>query len=307
MVVYGCVIPFNNVASGILLERNYFTETESSCTLTHPNQCTAGTLQNSTNYAYDKDGDICPLNSRMAPTIPQSINITNVYNPSWDHDQYVFTNLVPGNIDCNDPFWSDSCTKDYCDALKAATETASRFMSIPYFISAVLSPPLGNLVDKIGRRAIFASLAPMVLLIVHMTLALSKDSPLLPLIGQGVAYSLFASVIWPSVPLAVEERLTGTAFGVITAIQNLGLTLFPLIVASLYKSSDGNYIPSVEFFFATCAFLGVMVGVCLNIVDIRTGGRLNSATSNSTNESVTESMVDEELSRGYIADRKSVV
>jgi MFS family permease len=41
VVVYGCVLPFNNVASGILLERNFFTSPP-DCHLTYEDQCTDG-------------------------------------------------------------------------------------------------------------------------------------------------------------------------------------------------------------------------------------------------------------------------
>jgi len=45
LVVYGCVLPFNNVVSSILMERDYFKpQTSNKCELKHPNFC-----QNSTN------------------------------------------------------------------------------------------------------------------------------------------------------------------------------------------------------------------------------------------------------------------
>jgi len=43
-------------------------------------------------------------------------------------------------------------------------------MSIPYTISAVLSPFLGLAVDRFGRRAVVVTLAPVVLIGVHLSL-----------------------------------------------------------------------------------------------------------------------------------------
>ena len=43
-------------------------------------------------------------------------------------------------------------------------------MSIPYTISAVLSPFLGLAVDRFGRRAVVIVLAPVVLIGVHLSL-----------------------------------------------------------------------------------------------------------------------------------------
>lgn len=39
MVVYGCVLPFNNISSSLLLERDYFMEPPSGCQLEDPSQC----------------------------------------------------------------------------------------------------------------------------------------------------------------------------------------------------------------------------------------------------------------------------
>ena len=62
-------------------------------------------------------------------------------------------------------------------------------MSIPYTISAVLSPFLGLLVDRFGLRAVVITLAPILLICVHLALAFWLSlSPAIPLIGQGLAY-----------------------------------------------------------------------------------------------------------------------
>merc|ERR1712154_357986 len=137
-------------------------------------------------------------------------------------------------------------------------------MSIPYFMSALFSPFFGHVVDKIGLAAMIACFASIMLIVVHMTLALSTASPVLPLIGQGFAYTFYAAVIWPSVPKTVALESVGSAFGTITAIQNIGLALFPMIIAAIYTASDDFYIPNVEFFFVGCACIGTVIGVVLN-------------------------------------------
>jgi MFS family permease len=163
-------------------------------------------------------------------------------------------------------------------------------MSIPYLISSISSPLLGHLVDKVGKRAVLATAASGILLLVHLTLAMTDISPIVPMILQGTAYSLFAAVMWPSVPLTVSKQYTGTAFGVITSIQNMGLALFPLIIASIYNTS-GSYIPNVEIFFSTCAAVGVMVGLLMIRVDRQTGGKLNAVSSeNKTDPNNTDSL-----------------
>jgi MFS family permease len=270
LVVYGCILPFNNVASGILLERNYFKIPPEDCTLQFPDECTLGTLQDHLNPSTDSNGNSCP-GKNYAPVLPSSLNITRIgYG-------YHKESLSQAEVDCDLSFWSDGCTKDYCDSLRQATVTADRVMSIPYIVSAVLSPMLGGVVDRIGQRAVLIATAPLVLAMAHLLLAFGTSSPILPLVGQGLAYTLFGSVLWPSVPLTVDPSMAGTAFGIINSIQNVGLVVFPLVVAAIQNNSQaGRYLPSVELFFAGCAIIGLLVGVQLNRLDGKNGSKLNS-------------------------------
>mmetsp|Transcript_10852 Transcript_10852/g.23980 ORF Transcript_10852/g.23980 Transcript_10852/m.23980 type:complete len:664 (+) Transcript_10852:70-2061(+) len=292
-VVYGCVLPFNNVASGILLERNYFTSAPESCKLEYPNQCTVGYLVESSNSALEANGDVCLIAPSQAPVLPSSVNHTSLdsgKSSEWDDSSYVYSPLTSTNVDCGDSFWLDACTSDYCTKQHEATEHAGKVMSIPYLISAMSSPPLDHLVDRYGRRAQIAVVSSSLLFMVHLTLALSSSSPIGPMLGQGIAYSLYAAVLWPSVPLTVPKQYTGTAFGVITSIQNIGLALFPLLIAAIYDGSGGRYIPNVEFFFMSCAAAGVVVGIFMNRVDRRYGDKLNGATGTEDEEEVIDSL-----------------
>ncbi|KAL9188886.1 hypothetical protein ACHAXT_011376 [Thalassiosira profunda] len=291
-VVYGCVLPFNNVASGILLERNFFISSPAGCRLEHPGQCSAGYLQPGTNGALNASGGVCFVAPSQAPVLPSSVNHTHTdseRSDEWEEPGYIHNPLSNKNVDCGDSFWADACTTNYCTKQKDATEQAGRIMSIPYLISALSSPPLGHLVDNVGRRAQIAVVSSTLLFGVHLTLAMSASSPIGPMVGQGIAYSLYAAVLWPSVPLTVPKQYTGTAFGVITSIQNIGLALFPLMIAAIYNASGGRYIPNVEYFFMSCAAAGVVVGIFLNRLDRRYGNKLNGdATEKAALDSVRE-------------------
>jgi hypothetical protein len=51
-----------------------------------------------------------------------------------------------------------------------------------------------------------------------------------PLVMTGVGYSIYAAAIWGSIPYVVPESAVGSAFGVTTAIQNIGLCVAPTLV-----------------------------------------------------------------------------
>jgi MFS family permease len=163
------------------------------------------------------------------------------------------TALTMGDIDCSDSCWADNCTVAYCSALTKGESKASVIMSIPYIISAVLSPFVGLAVDLYGFRAVIAALAPAMIVVVHLLLGYSKVDPVGPLVGQGLAYTGFASVLWPAVPLVVDDSLVGLAFGVVTSLQNLSCAIIPLIVASIYTDSGDKYVCAAAFWYCwTC-------------------------------------------------------
>lgn len=174
-------------------------------------------------------------------------------------------------------------------------------MSIPYAISAGLSPVLGGFVDKFGYRAVIATVAPGVLILVHSLLGYTDVSPVGPLVGQGLAYSGFAAVLWPSVPLVVAPKFIGLGYGVITSIQNGGLAAFPLIVAAIYSDSNSQYIPSAELFFVCLATIGVAVGLYLNFYDFRHGNVFNVPGKPPIHAQ------DEDLTADLLANDKAVV
>jgi len=99
---------------------------------------------------------------------------------------------------------------------------------------------------------------------------------MLPLMGQGVAYALYSSGLWPSISLTVPKESTGMAYGVITSIQNFGLTVCPMVAAFVYERSSQHFLPNVELLFTGCAIVGTVVGILLWVVDHHTGGRLTS-------------------------------
>jgi MFS family permease len=122
---------------------------------------------------------------------------------------------------------------------------AGAYISIPYFISCFFIPLFGYMIDKHGKRAYLAVISSLTGILSYILFLFM--SPILPLILLGITYSLFASVIWPCVPLLVKPNLVGYSFGLISSMQNLSLVLIPIIFAGIYDISK-NYYVSISFF-----------------------------------------------------------
>ena len=70
--------------------------------------------------------------------------------------------------------------------------------------------------------------------------------PVAPLVGQGLAYTCFSAVLWPAIPLVVEEKYTGLAFGIGTAAYNAGCAVLPLVVAAIYTDAGNLYVVRID-------------------------------------------------------------
>ncbi|CEG42787.1 major facilitator superfamily [Plasmopara halstedii] len=269
LVVYGCVIPFNNVASSLLMERDFFKEPPELC-----RRCGDGLYIRKIDCQEIVDG--CPSVPPYGWPLPLLSTNCTIKEPLDQWNCSSSPPLIEGDkINCDEEAWKvGPLTKMYCATKTNAAQKAATPMSIPYIISAVISPFLGFAVDRIGLRAMLALVASLALTLVHILLGLTQVSLYVPLLLQGVAYSVFAAALWPSVPFVVEAKHVGTAYGAITAIQNIGLALFPLAVASEFNHNN-RYIPGVELLFASFGLLGSIVGVALNVVDFQNGSILN--------------------------------
>ena len=93
----------------------------------------------------------------------------------------------------------------------------------------LFTPLFGWLVDRRGRRASLMIYGSALLLVSHLVLSLTHLTPYLAMFALGIAFSLVPAAMWPSVALIVEEKRLGTAYGLMTSIQNLGLFAFPIL------------------------------------------------------------------------------
>jgi MFS family permease len=153
--------------------------------------------------------------------------------------------------------------------------TAQGTTSIIIAASMLLAPFAGNLVDRIGRRGTLMVLGSLLMIPAHLLLGVTHISPVLLMAVLGAAFVLVPACIWPTVPLIVDERRVGTAFGLMTAIQNVGLLVFPYINGSLRDSTHG-YTAS-QVMFAGLGLCGLGFSWLLLRTDKREGGRLERA------------------------------
>jgi MFS family permease len=94
----------------------------------------------------------------------------------------------------------------------------------------IFTPLFGLLVDRVGKRALFMMFGSLLLTPVYLTMAYTHISLYVPMALMGVAFSLIPAVMWPSVAYIVDQRKLGTAYGLMTLIQNIGLAGFNFLI-----------------------------------------------------------------------------
>jgi len=112
-----------------------------------------------------------------------------------------------------------------------ATREAGGFLSSMLTLFAMVGTPLfGLLVDRVGKRALFMMAGSLLLIPVYLLMAYTRVSLYVPMAMMGIAFSLIPAVMWPSVAYLVPEEKLGTAYGLMTLIQNVGLAGFNFLI-----------------------------------------------------------------------------
>lgn len=125
--------------------------------------------------------------------------------------------------------------------------TAPGTTSIITFMSLMFAPFAGIMVDKLGRRATMMVSGCVLMIPVYLLLGYTMLPPRFPMLLLGVAFVLVPAALWPTVPLIVKKGRLGTAYGVMTLIQNFGLMLFPWLNGKL-REATGTYGSSMLMF-----------------------------------------------------------
>lgn len=123
------------------------------------------------------------------------------------------------------PFRSTFAIEYFQNAQGLSLEQAGQ-MNGHVFLAAIFATPLfGLIVDRLGRRSIAMFFGSLLLLAVFPTLLYTDWDLWVSTVMIGIAFSLVPAVLWASVPYLVDSHRLGTALGLMTMLQNVGLTV----------------------------------------------------------------------------------
>jgi len=113
---------------------------------------------------------------------------------------------------------------EYLQHVKGLTLQQAGNVNSGVFAAAIFATPFfGLLADRFGHRALLLTAGTLLLPITFIVLGYTSLTPWFSTVLMGVSFSMVPAIIWPSTTLIVEPRRLGTALGVITLLQNVGL------------------------------------------------------------------------------------
>lgn len=120
--------------------------------------------------------------------------------------------------------------KFFMDAHHTSRELGGFLVSILTAFTMFGTPTLGLFVDRIGKRALLMMFGSLLLIPVYLIMGYTQISLYVPMAMMGISFSLIPAVMWPSVAYIVDQSKLGTAYGLMTMIQNIGLAGFNLLI-----------------------------------------------------------------------------
>ena len=181
-------------------------------------------------------------------------------------------------IFCNKGFWLITllCLMFY-SAVFPFLKFATNLMIIKYEVSPslagiipgllpfgtiLLTPIFGSMYDRMGKGATLMLIGSALLTVVHILFALPILNvwwfAVIVMILLGIAFSLVPSAMWPSVPKIIPMKQLGSAYAIIFYIQNIGLSMVPVLIGNVIQSNTVNGTTDYTAPMAIFAFFGVV-------------------------------------------------
>jgi MFS family permease len=129
----------------------------------------------------------------------------------------------------------------------------------------------------VGKRAWFMMFGSLLLMPVYLMMAYTNISLFVSVSLMGIAFSLIPAVMWPSVAYIVEQSRLGTAYALMTLIQQIGFFLLNLLIgqandyAHAGLENPGGYALGM-WIFSILGFVGMALSILLRIRETGTHG-----------------------------------
>jgi MFS family permease len=158
--------------------------------------------------------------------------------------------------------------KFFTEGKGTTLETAGFLNSLLPVMAMFATPLFGLLADVIGRRALLMMGGSLILVPVYLMMVYTQVPMIVPVVMLGISFSLIPAILWPSVAYIVEERRLGTAYALMTLLQQIGWGAMNWLIGwsndhwSASASNPAGYTPGM-WIFSVLGFLGLFFSFML--------------------------------------------
>lgn len=130
------------------------------------------------------------------------------------------------------------------------------------------TPIFGYIADRFGKRALFMLFGSILFVPVFLMMAYSNVTLWVPVSLLGFSFSLIPAIMWPSVAYLVDQSRLGTAYALMTLIQQIGFFAMNWMLGAAndhYGASAANpagYTPML-ILLSGLAFVGMFFALML--------------------------------------------
>jgi len=149
---------------------------------------------------------------------------------------------------------------------KISNQLADFYVSLIDITSLVMSPIFGWLVDRTGKRGWIVLIANSMAVVSYFLLGFTFLPPFIGIMLLGIHFSMMPSAIWPAVAISVDPKYEGTAFAIVSAFNNLVLTVnYPL---SGYIG-DHFAFTGLSVYYVSISAVSVILTFVWNVLDMK--------------------------------------
>jgi MFS family permease len=152
------------------------------------------------------------------------------------------------------PFRSTFAIKYLQEAQGLSLEQASTLNSYVFLAAAFATPLFGLMLDRLGRNALLLAVGALLLPLSFLVLGTVPGGAGFSTALLGLSFAFLPAVLWPTVPRYAAPEQLGTAYGLMTTLQNAGLFAANLAaghindVSGASAANPGGYGPMLWFF-----------------------------------------------------------
>ena len=167
--------------------------------------------------------------------------------------------------------------KFFTEGRGTSLETAGALNSLLPWMAMFATPLFGLLADKVGLRATLMMAGSLILLPVYLIMAYTQVTLYLPVVLLGVAFSLIPAILWPSVAYIVEEKHLGTAYSLMTLLQQVGWGAMNWLIGwsndhwAASAANPAGYRPGM-WIFSCLGIFGLVFAFLLRRSELGQGG-----------------------------------